>query len=1160
MSQKCISCRFINPAGMRYCGNCGTRLPEIPDEESLTSSAPEPEMMGAMVGMDLKERFRKAGLESAGQRRSVTVLFADLSGFTEISREADSEDLYEFVQQFIRELAGSVYKYEGMVDKFTGDGIMALFGAPIAHENNAERAVLAALDMCSRVAELGDKAEEYLGKQLLLHIGLNSGPVIVGGIGSDLLMNYTAIGDTVNLARRLEDAAPPGTILVSQSVYQQTKALFNYENAGSLELKGVDKPVPAYRAAGLKTVRGTVRGIESLHAPMVGRETELESLSQAVTQLAQKGTGQCVLLSGEAGIGKSRLIAELKQKLPGSQIAVVEGQSLTYRRLAAYWIFVDAFRKYLGVSGDTEEGQVRSKLIGRLKDAVGGRWKETLPYLEQLLSLSISNRSASDRMRYLDPGQLRQQIFLAVRDFLTGESQRKPILFILEDIHWADQTSLDLLAFLFSSLHQTQVMYLCVSRPVKEGPLAEIFHSVSSSQPELFHQIHLESLSPDQSEQLISYLLTIPELPPTLKEYILNRAAGVPFYLEEILRMLIDNQVIQHSPQGWEIAPEMNIQELGIPDSLEGLILARFDRLREDQRRTLQTASVIGREFNLNVLKTALQALDPKRIDEILLELTERDFVLPFSEAQVPNYTFKHAILSDAVYKTMLRKDRSQIHGKIGMAIEKVHKHRLDSQIEILARHFSYSQLHDRALHYLILAGKKAARNYDNQQARLHFEQARELFSKVDQSLDQDLAVFTGLGDVLVLSGEYPEARDQYLYALDAASGRNGSSLEGKYIEEKSNLHRKIGTTYERQGEYGEALNCLRAAEGVLGENITARLARARISNDTGWIHFLQGSSEEAEHYLKKALDLIEDSGDYDVIASIYNRLAGVYFQREQLDQASYYLRKSLVLREEMGDAVAVARTYNNLGLLAWRKGDWNQALENFQRSVDLHGRLNDVEGILNLHANIGLLQTDKGNLDEARHHLEESLERSRKIGHSYMVGFAYHHLSRLWLAAGEWEKSLFYSGQALQVFSEIGAQDNLLDVYSSFGEAWLALGNQGEAEKNCETAMNLIDAEAGPADNIGYGRVLRLKGDLARLNGDWDAAARLYKQSADYFSRYGHQLELGRTLVALARLDQSLQDMSAYRLHINEARLIFEQLGAKIDLHNLQRIRSEEE
>jgi predicted ATPase/class 3 adenylate cyclase len=1144
MNDLCSQCDFANPPGMRFCGNCGARLVDDRSPSPPSSPAPDPKAIGAMVGVDLKERFRKAGLEAAGQRRSVTVLFVDLSGFTELSQKIDSEDLYEFVQEFIQVLAGSVYKFEGMVDKFTGDGLMALFGAPIAHENNAELAVLAALDMQKGVAELKRKVEKPSALDLLLHIGLNSGPVIVGDIGSNLLMNYTAIGNTVNLARRLEDVASPGTILVSQSVYNQTKALFDYEIIPDVSLKGVEQSVSAYKLTGQKTMRGSVRGIESLYAPMVGRENELQVLIQAAHGLKEDGTGKLVMVSGEAGIGKSRLITELKTRLQGAEITILEGQSLTYRRLAAYWIFVDAFRKYLGVTSQTEESTVRSRLSQQLQQSLGGGWEDVFPYLEHLLSLPLSSKAAAERIRYLDASQLRQQIFMAVREFLAAEAHKKPILFILEDIHWADHNSLELLSYLVDSFQSAPLMLLCVTRPVKEGPLVEILQSVTKHHPDEYYELALESLSADQSEQLITHLLTITELPPALRDYILQRAAGIPFYLEEILRMLIDNEVIQRSAEGWKIASEVDANELGVPDNLEGLILARFDRLHESQRKVLQTASVIGREFSLRILHTVHRNINKEQMDEILGQLSLRDFILPVPETHAANYVFKHALLSEAVYKTMLRRDRNKIHGKIGQAIEKVYAPNLESQIEILARHYSYSPLHDRALHYLILAGQKASRNYDNRQARQHFEQAKELLSAVEHSMTQELSVYSGLGDVLVLAGEYPPAREEYLSALESLKAANGSSG----LEEISNLHRKLGTTYERQGEYSEALECLLEAQKVLGDTPGACLTRAHIANDTGWIHFLQANYSEAEQFLIDGLHLIEDTEHYEIIASIYNRLGGIYFQKEQLDQASHYVRKSLVLREEMGDAVAVARSYNNLGLLAWRKGDWDQALDNFQRSFKLHASLYDVEGTLNLHANIGLLQTDRGDLEEARQHLEESLKVARKIGHSFMEGLAFIHLGRMWLVAQEWEKSLFYSHQALQVFNEIGAQEYLLDLYSSLGEAWIGVGEILEAHRISEKAQQLLKSEVIPSENIGHGRILRLMGNLARIEGDWETAGNLYKQSGDHFSRYGNQLELGRTLVSLASLDQVRKDFKSFRLHLNEARLIFYQLGAKLD------------
>jgi predicted ATPase/class 3 adenylate cyclase len=1141
----CSRCGFNNPPDMRFCGNCGARL-----ADGFKSHEVAPDSMsvkiGAMMGVDLLERFKKAGLEASGQHRNVTVLFVDLSDYTHLSQKIDPETLYEVIQQFIEALANDVYRYEGMIDKFTGDGLMALFGAPIAHENNAELAVRAALDMQTSVADLSEKFSAELGMELKVHIGLNSGPVIAGGIGSNLMMNYTAIGDTVNLARRLEDSAAPGTIFASESVYRQTKALFNFRKSLGLTLKGVDQPVFAYQVTGAKKKPGLVRGLESLSAPMIGRDQELQLLHKTLKDLFTHKQGQLALITGEAGIGKSRLTRELKRLVDAQEVVVVEGQSLTYRRLAAYWIFLDAIRKHLGVTADTPEIHLRQRLQNRVNLVMGSRSLDALPFLEHLLSLAPSNEAAAERIQYLDAGQLRQQIFLAVRDFLVAEANSKPLILILEDLHWADQSSLDLVLFLLESTKTAPLMIVAVSRPVEEGTLSKMVIWAENNLKNRFCHLPLNTLSLDQSERLLFELLEIPELSPSLRDHIIQRAAGIPFYLEEILRMLIDNGIIRRENGVWVLSEGANISSLGVPETLEGLILARFDRLEETHRRILQVSSVIGREFSLPILQTVMHSFEKEQLIAVLSLLSERDFIQPDPNSPYTEYIFKHALMSDAIYKTMLKKDRGELHGQVGEAIEKIYTYRLDGQVDILARHYGWSPRHDRAMHYLILAGQKAYRNFENEQARQHFEQACGLLPLVEASTVQKLQIYTGLGDALVFMGEYTLARDNYSEAMHVIGAVGHESLH----EEKSTLMRKLGTTYERQGEYDQALNCLNEAQSILGE-VSMPEVRAQIIQDIGWIHFRRGNIDEAEKNLICALDLVVETNCYDIVASIYNRLGGVYYQKNNLDQASNFVRKSLVLREELGDLVAVARSYSNLGLLAWRKGDWEQALENFQRTVELHARLSDVEGIINLHANIGLLQTDRGNLEDAQHHLEQSLHSSIQIGHSYMQGLGYQHLGRLWLAKKDWEKSLEYSNLALKVFSDIGAKENLVDLYGLVGEAWLGLGDLDEIEKACQAAQDILNEnETENQQPIAErGRIYRLLGHTARMQGDWERANQLLKVSAEQFTALGNQFELGRTLVALAQVAQARMDRVSFRLRLNEARLIFRQLGAKLEL-----------
>ena len=411
---------------MRFCGNCGLRLLAtgmLPALDHLPEAEPA-HRLGALIGADLLDRFRQAGLEAAGQRRQVTVLFVDLSGYTHLSQKIDSEALYDLVQQCSQTFANDVYKYDGMVDKFTGDGLMALFGAPIAHENNAELAIRAALDMQTDLAVLSASLKEKLGSEITAHIGLNSGSVIVGGIGSNMMMNYTAIGDVVNIASRIESAASSGDILVSDVVYRQVRSLFDFEALAPLQLKGVSQPVQTYRVKGTKTKPGSVRGIEGLYAPMIGRDGELERLHQTINAMISEKIGRFVSVHGEAGIGKSRLISEFKSFLSQLPVQVEEGYSLVYRKGVSYWIFQDALMRLLELDSETPKLECQIRLRAHVTRALPERVDDVLPYLEHLLSIPLSDPNAARRIEFLAADQLRQQIFLSVRDLLLADAQR----------------------------------------------------------------------------------------------------------------------------------------------------------------------------------------------------------------------------------------------------------------------------------------------------------------------------------------------------------------------------------------------------------------------------------------------------------------------------------------------------------------------------------------------------------------------------------------------------------------------------------------------------------------------------------------------------------------------------------------------------------------
>ncbi len=1106
-----------------------------------------------MMGADLRERLRRAGIEAAGQRRNVTVLFADLSGYTGMSGELDSEDVFDLIQEFIRLLINDVYKYEGIVDKLTGDGLMALFGAPIAQENNAELAIRAALDMQADVARLSAQMRQRIGRDLHMHIGLHSGVVVVGGIGSDLLMNYTAIGDTVNLARRIEEAAEAGSILVSEAVFRQARPFFDFTPLPSMNLKGIARPVTAYRVGGMKSIPGRARGLEGLSAPMVGRDAELEQLGQALAALTEAKAGCFALVIGEAGIGKSRLTAELKALADPQAATILEGSSLAYRRSIPYWVFLDLLRGYLGVSANASEAEVSRALGETVFRVLGGRSAAQLPYLEHFMGLRTSNPVAAERMKYLDASQLRQQVFLALRDLFSAEAQRRPLLIILEDLHWADDASLELLQFLLYAVRASPLMIYAITRPFTEGPMSKINAWAVRHLSGRFMPLRLQHLSPDQSLSLLRSLLAAADLPEALRGEILARAAGVPFYLEEILRMLIDRGILQREDGGWNVAAPVDVAALGVPDSLEGLLLARFDRLEEAQRKILQAASVIGHRFGLRLLEALLSGEGDAAIAAALEELVAREFILPAASHPEPEYTFRHVLMSEAIYSTLLKKERSRLHGLVGEAIERLYPQRLDEFVELLARHFSWSPQHERALHYLLLAGEKAAAGFINEQARQHFQLAFDLLSHTAHTPEQASRIHAGLGDLQTLAGEYPAAFLHYQTALQIRLDAQAAGSSAKnHAQECSALQRKLAKTLERQGEYEKALVRLSQAQASLAaEAQPPPVEQANILNDKAWIAYRMGNFAEAEGLLNQALAQVEHSGAYDTVASIYNRLGGITYNQGDWNRTADYLRKSIAIRESIGDVVGLATSFNNLGLLGIEMGNFDDALENLSRSYELKTRLGQAEGISMCLSNLGWLRTQRGELDEAAACLSQALELARQIGYASLEGEILRTSGEMHLAAQDWDKAATVLSQASRLLAQMGANDQLVDTYRLLGEAALGAGRLAETQDYAAKVQALtsnLGSSTQELSTVQRGEYWRFRGMLAAHLGDWETAERYLKESEKIFQALGSRLYQGRAAYQLGALAEAQGDRRAAQLRYREAARLFRSVGARLD------------
>lgn len=1142
---------------MKFCGNCGTRLNADIQQEGSSKNR-EYESGSFLASLQSRDRILHSGLQASlqarGQRRNVTVLFVDLCDYTGLAGKVEDDDLFDFLDQYIRMLAEKVHHYEGVVDKIIGDGLMAIFGAPIAFENTAERGVRAALDMLAGMEELNEQFSEKFGDDFHIHIGLHSGTVIIGEIGSGLTMEYTAIGDTVNLARRLQEASPTDTILVSEKVWQSTRALFHYRPVSALSLKGIAHPVDAFAVIGVREKKGNVRGLDGMVVPMIGREEELAILRRMIAETISDRQGRIALVIGEAGIGKTRLTAELISYLERMDIQVLQGQSLTYRRSVSYWIFIELLLDYLKVPPGAGRNSIHQRLVSIVQPLLGRSSSQVLPFLEHLLSLEYSEVGTAHRLALLNAEQLRQQIFLAIRSWLETLAAQKPLLIILEDLHWADDVSLDLLSYLIAGIDRLPIMILALSRPDFKERLIELIQRGGTQFHDRFHVVQLHSLNERESEQLLISLLGGQTVPQKLRDRILTRANGIPFFLEEMLRMYIDQGVIGKENDSWKFNEHLTLEDLHIPENLQDLILARVDRLNSLERRVLKIAAVIGRHFTFRMLGDVLGDVSQEQLMDALDDLADKAFIYRVEDAREEEYAFRHILTADALYRTLLRDDRIKLHQAVGEAIERIYAHQLDGQVEVLAGHFIRTDKLDKALHYLLLAGRKSVRDYANAQARKYYLEAEALLPMVEHTPEQEQQVWVGLGDVLTFIGEYEQARKYYHSALLSVE----KQLPHADVIIHSMIHRKIAQTYERQGDFEVAERHLVEASKALGRTaFLSPSSKAEILSDLGWIHFLRGNFDEAEKILLSGLALVEGSEFYDVVASLHNRLGALAYQRRAYDEAIQHVSSSLALRKMFGDLSGVARLTNNLGLLSMLAGRYAEAEEYFFQGINVLEKVGDAEGIILANINIGLVKFDRGDLTAAEAFLEEARVKAERIGHRFYLALACLYLGRLNCTLNRFSESERLLEFSYREFEALGSKDNLIDAMQYIIENSLASGNISKAEAWLIRVRQAIDPNlsSGSVTALQFGRLLRLEGSLEHCKGEHEKALAKLHESETILESAGEKLETGRTSLELGRICLTQRKVSQATIYLERARSLFEQLGAKRDLAVVNRL-----
>jgi class 3 adenylate cyclase len=640
-----------------------------------------------------------------GERRVVTVLFADVVNSTGLAEDLDPEDWTDIMNGAFPLLTAPIHRYEGTIGRLMGDGLLAFFRAPTSHEDDPERAVRAALDMVAAIKSYGETIRLKQGFDFEVRVGINTGFVVVADVGSAEFSEFTAMGDAVNVAARMQSTADPGTIQITGDTYRQVGARFNVEPLGDIELKGKSERVTAYRVLGPASDIIAAHGSAQVSAPLIGRDRELGGLKAAVDQV-RGGRGQIVCLIGEAGLGKSRLISELRDYWLEREPAFYWDQitAVPYDAARPFGIFQNFAREMFAVELDDDSETIHRKI----RDAFLSRGvpEEQFAMCQVAMERVIAAKVLHESKEY-SGDEIKNDIYENMYPAFRNSSGGAPSVIVLDDMQWADRASVDLLIYLLRLTDEIPILFVVSFRPERQSPAWQVKLAAETDYPHRYEEIVLKPLDAAGSKELIAALLDIERMPSGLRETILRKTEGNPYFVEEVVRSLLDQGLIGEVGGKLEWQGGVDLSEITIPDSLQALLMARMDRLDRETRATLQMASVIGRQFYYSILLAISEGA--MTIDKHLRSLERVELLREAGRKPELEYVFKHELARDAAYATILNRRRREFHLRVAQAMETIFADRLDEHAHRLARHFELAGSDERAARYYEMAGDVAA-------------------------------------------------------------------------------------------------------------------------------------------------------------------------------------------------------------------------------------------------------------------------------------------------------------------------------------------------------------------------------------------------------------------------------------------------------------------
>jgi len=1097
---KCPKCQIDNPEGANFCVECGGKLERICPNCGIGNAlsykfcnkcghklSPPSEAPPQDLSFDEKltkiQRYLPKGLTEKilsqkdcieGERKQVTVMFCDMEGFTSLAERLGIEDTYGIMDEVYELLIHKVHDYEGTVNEMTGDGIMALFGAPIALEDAPQRAVRSAMAIHREMSRFSDRmTQEREGMlPLKMRVGIHTGPVVVGTLGNDLRVEFKAVGDTVNLASRVEGLAVPGATYVTEETFKLTEGLFRFEALGQKHVKGKEEPVNVYRAIAASTMRtrfdvSAERGL----TPFAGRERELELLLDGLER-SKAGRGQAFSITAEAGVGKSRLLYEFRKAVASEDVTFLEGRCLSYSRAVAYHPVIDILKANFDIHEGDGDFEIREKIKRGLKIS-GADEASTLPFLLELLAVKDSG---IDQIP-MSPEVKKNRIIEALKRIVLKRSEIRPLIMAYEDLHWIDKSSEDQLKHLLESIPGARVLLIFTYRP-------EFVHTWGTKS---YHsQVMLNRLSNRESLMMVSHLLGTEELDKDLEEFILEKTEGIPFFIEELIKSLKDLKIITRENNRYRITKD--IKEVAIPATIQDVIMARVDSLPEEMKGLLQTASAVGRESSYDLIKRLTGLAE----QELLSQLSVlKDSELLYERGIYPQstYIFKHALTQEVTYNSLLLKRRKQIHEGIGRAMEAQYPDRLEEHYELLAYHYGHSANADKAVKYLDLANQKAAKLNAMEEAKAYFDEAMELLDalpETEENRQRRISLLANQGIVFFLLFKSPEYYDLLTRYEPMARGIGNPELLGAFCG-------RLGHCHHLFGHYDQAIQTLTKAAELCQE--------AGNAEDAGhayvfweWSHLDRGDYERVLALKEDVLRMMDQQFNLRWHTYALCAASRAYACLGRWDEAVEEGKKALSVAEEFSDNSLISFVVWNLSIAYTWKGDLARAVECGELAVQKAPTPGDkawaqralgwawcrsgetTRGIELLTTVLPIFRAGRfipseipltcflgegywlaGEDDKARQTLEKGLEMAERYGIRYELGFAHRLLGEIALetnlaqAAPHFEKSI-------AVFREIKAENELALAYAGHGRLHKKQGQVAQAREYLTKALEIFE------------------------------------------------------------------------------------------------------